>query len=88
MTEDELRAARAQLDADRKQLDADKKAFEDGKSLKKIRSTYEKQIADLTAQVKDRDDLISEIMDGGSPAQQDKGVTREELAEFTKLLRC
>lgn len=80
MTEEELKAAQAQLEADRK-------AFEESASLKKIRAKYEKEVADLKAQVKDRDDLISEIMDG-KPMTNDTGITRDELAEFTKLLRC
>ena len=87
MTEEEIKAAQEKLEADRKQLEAEREKLKNDASLSKVTAKYKAEIKALKDQIADRDDTITQLLDGAPAPAQTNGNSGDFIADFKKLLR-
>lgn len=80
MTEEEIKAAQEKLEAEREKLKNDA-------SLSKVTAKYKAEIKALKDQIADRDDTITQLLDGAPAPTQPNGNSGDFTADFKKLLR-
>lgn len=87
MTEEEIKAAQEKLEADRKQLEAEREKLKNDASLSKVTAKYKAEIKALKEQIADRDDTITQLLDGAPAPEKKDGKSGDFIADFKKLLR-
>ena len=68
-------------------MEAEREKLKNDASLSKVTAKYKAEIKALKEQIADRDDTITQLLDGAHAPAQPNGNSGDFIADFKKLLR-